>query len=175
MWVGVERLGRAVRDRLSCSFQLGWSRSAVLLACATLSAFSERNGQPMLMVSGVIGGVDTRAGVHVAAVVDTNGGVAFGHESFPGKGTSNVGCTVVAFWNEVFTGLGGFLCPPRRVATARMLPVRRRRQPRKGRTVRCRPISAPDCTSRVSLPDDRVVGLQRSGRSRSTGAIDTHG
>jgi len=58
----------------------------------------------MLMVSGVVGGVDTRAGVHVAAVFDTNGGVAFGHESFPGKGTSSVGCTVVAFWNEVFAG-----------------------------------------------------------------------
>jgi len=90
--------------RLLNSTLFWWSRSAVLVACATLSAFSERNGQPMLMVSGVVGGVDTRAGVHVAAVVDANGGVAFGHESFPGKGTSNVGCTVVAFWNEVFTG-----------------------------------------------------------------------
>ncbi len=36
----------------------------------------------MLMVSGVVGGVDTHADVHVAAAVDRNGGV-LGIESFP--------------------------------------------------------------------------------------------
>ena len=36
----------------------------------------------MLMVSGVVGGVDTHADVHVAAAIDSNGGV-LGIESFP--------------------------------------------------------------------------------------------
>jgi hypothetical protein len=36
----------------------------------------------MLMVSGVVGGVDTRADVHVAAALDANGGL-LGIESFP--------------------------------------------------------------------------------------------
>ncbi len=86
----------------------------------------------MLMVSGVIGGVDTRAGVHVAAVIDTNGGVAFGHESFPGKGTSSFGCAVVAFRNKLFAGTWRLPLSAELRSTAWMLPVRRRRQPRKG-------------------------------------------
>jgi hypothetical protein len=36
----------------------------------------------MLMVSGVVGGVDTHADVHVAVAIDSNGGV-LGIESFP--------------------------------------------------------------------------------------------
>ena len=36
----------------------------------------------MLMVSGVVGGVDTHADVHVAAALDQNGGL-LGIESFP--------------------------------------------------------------------------------------------
>jgi len=48
----------------------------------------------MLMVSGVVGGVDTHADVHVAAAVDSNGGV-LGVESFP---TDTVGYEALAAW-----------------------------------------------------------------------------
>ena len=61
----------------------------------------------MSTVSGVIGGVDTHADVHSAAVIDTSCGVV-GVQSFPGNGTSSVGDTIVAFWNEVFAGIVAF-------------------------------------------------------------------
>ena len=48
----------------------------------------------MSMVSGVIGGVDTHADVHVAAAIDTNGGV-LGIESFP---TDTAGYRSLADW-----------------------------------------------------------------------------
>jgi transposase len=48
----------------------------------------------MLMVSGVVGGVDTHADVHVAAAVDSNGGV-LGVESFP---TDSAGYEALAGW-----------------------------------------------------------------------------
>ena len=48
----------------------------------------------MSMVSGVIGGVDTHADVHVAAAVDRNGGV-LGIESFP---TDTVGYETLTGW-----------------------------------------------------------------------------
>ncbi|MGB5381036.1 MAG: transposase [Acidimicrobiia bacterium] len=48
----------------------------------------------MSMVSGVIGGVDTHAGVHVAAAVDTNGGM-LGIESFP---TNEAGYRSLTDW-----------------------------------------------------------------------------
>jgi hypothetical protein len=48
----------------------------------------------MLMVSGVVGGVDTHADVHVAAAVDSNGGV-LGVESFP---TDTAGYRSLAGW-----------------------------------------------------------------------------
>jgi transposase len=48
----------------------------------------------MSMVSGVVGGVDTHADVHVAAAVDSNGGV-LGIESFP---TDSAGYESLAAW-----------------------------------------------------------------------------
>ena len=48
----------------------------------------------MLMVSGVVGGVDTHADVHVAAAIDSNGGV-LGIESFP---TDEVGYRSLTDW-----------------------------------------------------------------------------
>ena len=48
----------------------------------------------MSMVSGVIGGVDTHADVHVAAAIDTNGGV-LGIESFP---TDTAGYEALTRW-----------------------------------------------------------------------------
>jgi hypothetical protein len=48
----------------------------------------------MSMVSGVIGGVDTHADVHVAAAIDTNGGV-LGIESFP---TDTAGYEAMTRW-----------------------------------------------------------------------------
>ena len=48
----------------------------------------------MLMVSGVVGGVDTHADVHVDAAVDSNGGV-LGVESFP---TDFAGYEALAVW-----------------------------------------------------------------------------
>jgi transposase len=48
----------------------------------------------MSMVSGVVGGVDTHADVHVAAAVDANGGV-LGVESFP---TDSAGYEALAAW-----------------------------------------------------------------------------
>ncbi len=48
----------------------------------------------MSMVSSVVGGVDTHADVHVAAAVDSNGGV-LGIESFP---TDMVGYEALAGW-----------------------------------------------------------------------------
>jgi transposase len=48
----------------------------------------------MSMVSGVFGGVDTHADVHVAAAVDTNGGL-LGIESFP---TNEAGCRPLTDW-----------------------------------------------------------------------------
>ena len=48
----------------------------------------------MSMVSGVIGGVDTHADVHVAAAVDTNGGV-LEIESFP---TDTAGSEALVGW-----------------------------------------------------------------------------
>ncbi len=48
----------------------------------------------MLMVSGVFGGVDTHADVHVAAAIDSNGGM-LGIESFP---TSEAGYRSLADW-----------------------------------------------------------------------------
>ena len=47
----------------------------------------------MLMVSGVVGGVDTHADVHVAAAIDSNGGV-LGVESFPTDGAGYERLTV---------------------------------------------------------------------------------
>ena len=52
----------------------------------------------MLMVSGVVGGVDTHADVHVAAAVDGNGGV-LGVESFP---TDTAGYRSLADWLSGF-------------------------------------------------------------------------
>jgi transposase len=52
----------------------------------------------MSMVSGVIGGVDTHADVHVAAAVDMNGGV-LGIESFP---TNTAGYRSLADWLSGF-------------------------------------------------------------------------
>ena len=46
------------------------------------------------MVSGVVGGVDTHADVHVAAVLDPNGAV-LGIESFP---TNEAGYRSLADW-----------------------------------------------------------------------------
>jgi len=45
-------------------------------------AFSEQKGATMSMVRMIVGGVDTHADTHVAAVIDANGGV-LGIESFP--------------------------------------------------------------------------------------------
>ena len=52
----------------------------------------------MLMVSGVVGGVDTHADVHVAAAVDANGGL-LGIESFP---------TDTAGYRSLLSWLSGF-------------------------------------------------------------------
>jgi len=52
----------------------------------------------MLMVSGVVGGVDTHADVHVAAAVDTNGAV-LGIESFP---VNAAGYRALANWMSRF-------------------------------------------------------------------------
>jgi len=45
-------------------------------------AFSEQKGATMSMVRMIVGGVDTHADTHVAAVIDSNGGI-LGVESFP--------------------------------------------------------------------------------------------
>ena len=81
MVAGVARPGWAVVLRLSRYQRLGWVLSAVPVACATPCP-KRVKGAVMSMVSSVIGGVDTRADVHVAAAIDGNGGV-LGIESFP--------------------------------------------------------------------------------------------
>ncbi len=53
-------------------------------ACHPFAQKREK-GAAMSMVSGVFGGVDTHADVHVAAAIDENGGV-LGIESFPTNG-----------------------------------------------------------------------------------------
>ena len=57
----------------------------------------------MSMVSGVVGGVDTHADVHVAAALDENGAV-LGVESFP---TDAAGCRSLADW---LLGFGPVIC-----------------------------------------------------------------
>jgi transposase len=52
----------------------------------------------MLMVSGVVGGVDTHADVHVAVAIDSNGGV-LGIESFP---VDAAGYRSLAGWLSAF-------------------------------------------------------------------------
>jgi len=52
----------------------------------------------MLMVSGVVGGVDTHADVHVAVAIDSNGGVV-GIESFP---VDAAGYRSLAGWLSAF-------------------------------------------------------------------------
>jgi hypothetical protein len=69
-------------------------------------------GAPMSMVSGVIGGVDTHADVHFAAVIDTSGGLA-GVQSFPGNGTSSVGTPLSRSGTRYSPALGDYLRPPR--------------------------------------------------------------
>ena len=71
--------------RLSCLRQFGWVMSAVPVVLATPLPISERKGAVMSMVRSVVGGVDTHADCHVAAVIDLNGGL-LGVESFPAEG-----------------------------------------------------------------------------------------
>ena len=61
----------------------------------------------MSMVSGVVGGVDTHADVHVAAAVDRNGGV-LGIEPFPADagGYESLAGWLVGF-GAVLAGWGG--------------------------------------------------------------------
>ena len=62
----------------------------------------------MLMVSGVVGGVDTHADVHVAAAIDSNGGV-LGVESFPtdGAGYERLTVWLASFGPVVRVGVEG--------------------------------------------------------------------
>jgi hypothetical protein len=55
--------------------------SAVPMACATPSTFARAKGAVMPMVRMIVGGADTHADQHVAAAIDTNGGI-LGIESF---------------------------------------------------------------------------------------------
>ena len=62
----------------------------------------------MSMVSGLIGGVDTHADVHVAAAIDGNGGV-LGVESFPAStaGYEHLTCWLTSFGPVVKVGIEG--------------------------------------------------------------------
>ena len=62
----------------------------------------------MSMVSGVVGGVDTHADVHVAAAVDSNGGV-LGVESFPtdAAGYERLAAWLAAFGSVIRVGVEG--------------------------------------------------------------------
>ena len=77
-----------------CTHRSGGGAPVELLAAARLGpfrrhggvchpfAFSEQKGATMSMVRMIVGGVDTHADVHVAAVIDANGWI-LGIESFP--------------------------------------------------------------------------------------------
>jgi hypothetical protein len=52
-------------------------------------AFGEQKGATMSMVRRIFGGVDTHADIHVAAVIDSNGGM-FGVENVRGPRNQNV-------------------------------------------------------------------------------------